>query len=355
MMIVYIVGFCLFFSVKAKAESEKKLGVEGFAFEVIQPENQQNKEVGYFDLHLNPGQKQMVQMKLKNTSEEQIVLGVALNSAKTNSNGVIEYGPNNIPNDSSLKYDFSTIVEAPKEVTLAPKSETMLDLNIKMPEEAFEGYISGGIQLQEKDQDIKKENKGMIINKFAYLTGMLLSNSDSKNIEPKLEFNKIYPELSNYRNAIFVNFSNVTPIYVNDMTTEVTIMKKNSESVIYETKKTKMRMAPNTTINFPVPMNGEKMMSGDYKAKILVTTLSGGRWEWEKTFTISNDEAEKFNEQDLTLTQDSGVNWLLVGLIIATVLLLALLIFLLIRMKNKKKRTSQKQQNKKRKNKNERK
>ncbi|MDN3675930.1 DUF916 domain-containing protein [Flavobacterium paronense] len=160
MMIVYIVGFCLFFSVKAKAESEKKLGVEGFAFEVIQPENQQNKEVGYFDLHLNPGQKQMVQMKLKNTSEEQIVLGVALNSAKTNSNGVIEYGPNNIPNDSSLKYDFSTIVEAPKEVTLAPKSETMLDLNIKCRRKLLKAIFQVGFNYKRKTKILKKRIKG---------------------------------------------------------------------------------------------------------------------------------------------------------------------------------------------------
>lgn len=335
--IVYIIGLLFGFNLVVSGE-EKKSPLEGFSYEVILPENQHNKEVGYYDLRMAPGQQQIVQMKLTNTSDREIVVDVRLNGAKTNGNGVIEYGPNELENDASLKYDFVDVVTAPERVTLAPKSEQLLDIQIQMPEVFFEGYISGGIELQEViNQAEQKKESGMIINEFAYLTGMLLSEDDVDGIKPEMQLNKIYPELKNFQTAIFVNFSNVQPVYAEGMTVDVQIMKKDSEQVLYDSKKSKMRMAPNTMIDFPVTL-GERMVAGDYRAKIIVTTVDNGRWEWEQEFTITNEEAEKFNEQDLTLVKSSGINWLLIGAIVGGSLLFILIVFLLVRLINKGKR-----------------
>lgn len=337
MKMVYIIGCVFGFGLTANAE-ESSAPLEGFSYEVILPENQHNKEVGFYDLRMTPGQKQTVQMKLSNSSDKEIVIDVRLNGAKTNGNGVIEYGPNELENDASLKYDFVDVVKAPEKVTLAPKSEQMLNLEIQMPATAFEGYISGGIELQEDTSGQKQEaDNGMIINEFAYLTGMLLSESDSDQIKPDMKLNKIYPELKNFQSAIFVNFSNIQPVYAEGMTVDAQIMKKGSEQVLYDSKKSKMRMAPNTMINFPITL-GERMVAGDYRAKILVTTEDGGRWEWDEEFTITNEEAEKFNEQDLTLVKSSGINWMLIAAIVGGFLLLILIIFLIVRVMNKNKK-----------------
>ncbi|WP_339101750.1 DUF916 and DUF3324 domain-containing protein [Candidatus Enterococcus clewellii] len=309
-----------------------------FSYEVIQPENQVDPSVGYYNLKLAQGQKQTVQIRLSNPSSVEVTVEVALNGAVTNSGGVVEYGPNKIENDASLKFPFAEVVSAPEEVVLAPREEKMLDIIIQMPETSFEGYISGGIRLMRKGQE--EESDSMVVNKIAYMVGMLLSQQDPadiENIAEEMTFNKVYPATANYRNAFIVNFSNSQPIYVDDMTVEVQISKEGSAEVLYDAKKAQMRMAPNTMIDFPVELNGEALIPGDYRAKILVKSGKGGKWEWDEAFTVTDEEAEKLNAQDLSLVQEPGVNWQLVALIAGGVLGVLLVIFLIVHFAGKKK------------------
>lgn len=330
----------LFFPMIGFANEANPTDAGGFSFEVIQPENQRNKEVAYFDLLMEPSKKQTVQIKMNNSSDQEITVDVSLNSSKTNSNGVIEYGPSKIKKDASLIHDFTDIVKAPEKVTIPANSTKLVDFTITMPEKSFEGYIAGGIQLQQADSGVAEETEtGMVINKFAYLVGVLLSESDSKDLEPNMQLNKVYPELQNYRNAVFVNFSNVKPVYAEDMTVSVQIMRKSSETILYETKKSNMRMAPNSMIDFPVSLNGEKMAPGDYRAKILVTTATGGKWQWDEAFEITDQEADQFNAADLSLVQAGEINWLLIASIVGGVLVIAILIFILV-ARNKKKQVA---------------
>ncbi|MFD2308696.1 DUF916 and DUF3324 domain-containing protein [Enterococcus termitis] len=353
--IIYIVlAFIITLSTSLVSLAEENKGAAGgFSYEVIQPENQQNKDVGYYDLRVTPGQEQIVQMKLMNSSEKEIKISVNLNGAKTNGNGVIEYSPNELKRDESLINDFVDIATAPKEVTLAPKSEQLLDIVLKIPKTPFKGVISGGIELQEVTSEGQKtaSEKGMIVNKFAYLTGMLLSEEDFKGINPDMVLNKVYPELQNFQNAVFVNFSNISPVYTEDMTVNVQINKKGSKEVLYETKKSKMRMAPNSMIDFPVSLNGEKMVSGSYVANIVVTTKAGGKWAWTQEFKITDADAEKYNKKDLSLVQSTGINWLIIGAIVGVVLFVVGFIVVFLNLRKKKKEAKRKARRKRKKTK----
>jgi len=317
---------------------------DGFSFEVLRPDNQKDPKITYFDLLMKPNQKQTIQIQLTNASDKEKKISLKLNGAKTNSSGVIEYGPSRIKEDASAKYKFTDIVKSPKEVTLKPNSSEKVDITISMPSDPIEGYISGGLQLQDITDEGKKRasNQGMVINKFAYLVGILLSESETIDIKPDLKLNKVQAGLQNYSNSILVNFSNVTPVYVEKMAVDVKIMKKNSEKVLYESKNSSMRMAPNTYIDYPVSLKGQKMKPGNYMAKILVTAENGGHWSFEEPFNISREEAEKYNEQDLSLEDSGGFKWLwlIVGLLV--LLFLIPLGYFSIKALNKKKATDNK-------------
>lgn len=334
---IYIISLGVGNGLFAQAEegqSTSEQAKSSFSYEVIHPENQ-HSNVGYFDLRMTPGQEQTVQIELRNASAEPVDVSVDLNTAKTNSNGVVEYSPNTIEKDPSMKYDFEEIVTGPEKVTIPAEGSTTLDLAIKMPEVSFDGAIAGGIQLQEINQN-DTEQTGMVVNKYAYIIGMLLTETDTE-LSPELKLNKVYPELNNGRNSIYVNYSNTEAVYVDDMTAEVQIMRANSDEVLYDTKKANMRMAPNSMFDFPVSMNGEAMVAGDYRAHILVTTKAGGRWEWEQEFTITDEEANKFNDQDVGLIQERGVDWKLIAMIAGGVFAVILVIFFVVRALNKKK------------------
>ncbi|MBO0472897.1 DUF916 domain-containing protein [Enterococcus ureasiticus] len=122
-------------------------GAVGFLYKTNHPENQID-DSGYFNLKMTPGQKQKVSITLTNLGKKEVTVEVNLNGARTNSNGVLEYGKTKLDKDASMKFDFTDIVKGPKEITLPPESDKDLELEINMPETSYDGIILGGIQLQ---------------------------------------------------------------------------------------------------------------------------------------------------------------------------------------------------------------
>lgn len=338
---ILIVAIGIFLSpLTSHAEGEGNsdvAGATGFTYSITFPDNQIKKDLGYFKLQMNPGQNQQISIALSNPGTEKVTIDVKSNGAKTNQNGVIEYGESSIENDPSLQFDFNDIVTGPESIELAPGETKNLDLTIKMPETGFDGVIAGGIQLMRADQNGTTSNEGgsKIINQYAYVVGVVLQESENQ-LKPDLELNSVKAGQSNYRNAIFINFSNVIAAYLDDMTVEVQITAKGKDTVLYDRKQTAMRMAPNSFIDFPVSMNGERMVAGDYVANILVTA-GDQKWSWTEDFKISDQDANKFNERDVGLVQEKGLDWKLILLIVAAVLAIIILIFVIIMILRKKK------------------
>lgn len=280
---------------------------------------------------MQTGQEQTVVIRLNNTSQKSIDIKVELNSAKTNSNGVIEYGPNNILNDESLLHDFVEIVSGPERVTIPAESQKDLELLIKMPARPIAGLVAGGIQLQEiSDEDEQAPADSMIVNKFAYLIGMLLAN-EHEEITEDLKLNAVFPDLKNSRNAFIVNFSNVQADFIENMTVMVGISHDSLGDIFYETKKSQLRMAPNSQIFFPVLLNGEAMIPGNYHSRIILSTISGGEWEWETEFTITENEARHFNDQDVSLILEQGISKKMLVVIIVSFLILGVALYVVIK------------------------
>ncbi|WP_339099560.1 hypothetical protein IGL98_002967 [Enterococcus sp. DIV0840] len=315
-------------------------GATGFVYEIKFTENQQ-KEAGYFDLKMTPGQKQTVQVLLKNPRDKEITVETSLNGAKTNMNGVLEYGPINLKKDASLKYDFVDLVKAPEKVVLPPNSEKTLDIEITMPKASYDGVIVGGIQLKKADdEDQKTQNGANVINKYAYVIAMVLQETEAK-VEPELSLNKVNAGQSNARNVVYVDVSNTKANFLDNLSMEAQIMSDKSDEVLYETKKSSMRMAPNSNMTFPVSMQGEKMVPGKYRAHILATADSK-KWEWTEEFEITAEEADKFNREDVGLVQEKGTNWpLIIGAAVGLFVII-LVIFFIIRTIRKKREDAKK-------------
>ncbi|EOL49941.1 DUF916 and DUF3324 domain-containing protein [Enterococcus caccae] len=320
----------------------------GYSYKIIKPENQVGN-AGYFDLRMNPEQKQIVDIELYNMTDQDLSVDLSVHSAKTNSNGVIEYGPTKLKNDPSLKYDLKDIVKVPEKVTIPPKVTQKVAVEISMPQEKYDGYISGGIYLQKSETEAEKkasESAQGVVNKYAFIVGMLLSESDTK-VQPELSFNKIYAGLTNYRNTFLVDFTNTEATYVEGMTVDAQIFKKGSDDVLYETKKENYRMAPNSAMSFPINLNGESFIAGDYVGRIRVTA-GDKKWEWQEEFKITQKDADKYNAEDVSLIQDRGINWKMILMIAGGILVIFLLIYLVTRAVSNKQKKKRKKTKKKR-------
>ncbi len=331
----------------AEDAAENPGGAVGFTYSIDYPSNQV-QEAGYFDLMMNAGQQQTVKIKLFNPSEEEVKVLVGINGAKTNKNGVVEFGDTEIENDSSLKFAFEDIVKGPDEVILAPGETKDLELEINMPKTELDGIVLGGIRLIRDDSDDQKEGVAgaQIKNKYQYIIGMTLQENEKKTF-PKLELNKVYADQFNYQNTVFVNYSNTEAAMLSDMSIEVQISQRGKEEVLYETKKNGMRLAPNSFIDFPVSMQGERMVPGKYSAHILVQGSDDVREEWTEDFEITKEEADKFNTRDVGLVEEKGINWVLIASLAGGTILGIGVIYWLVTVVKKNKRINSSQASKK--------
>ncbi|MHC5372290.1 DUF916 and DUF3324 domain-containing protein [Enterococcus sp. LJL120] len=342
LILVSILGFLtVVFSLPlATVASESEVNGPSLGIEPVYPDNQTDTRLSYFDLMMTPNQQQTISIQVTNGSSESVTVDLAYNGAKTSSQGNIQYGTTNIENDPSLQYDFVNLITGPETLEIPGNSTVSLDLALQMPEVAYDGVIAGGVTLTPSTSEATASSGsgGVVNNRYSYSISVLLRENMTE-LQPDLQFNRAYAEQQNFRNTIFVSLSNVIATYTNNLTIDAQISEQGSETILWESRKTAMRMAPNSSIAFPISMNGERMVAGMYTAhvKAYAGDLS---WEWTEDFEITEDEADRFNALDVGLSQDRGLDWRLVAAIVGGVLAVILLAVLVIRQIRKNKKAS---------------
>lgn len=346
-----ISAFIIFSSIIGFTSKQVEASELKFSVEPVIPENQKDNGHTYFDLNVQPKQKQTLKIHMRNDTEEEVVVLPSIHTATTNINGVVEYGESNSQVDDTVQYKLEDIVKpAVKEVKIPAKGATDLELNITMPEKAFSGILAGGITLAEKDMDTKEktdndQSKGLAIeNKYAYVVAIVLNESDKK-IDSELKLTDVEPGQVNARNVINATIQNTQPKYMNQLSVDTKITKKGEKDIIYSSKKEGVQMAPNTSFAYPVSLDGEKLNPGKYTLTMDAAAMKQ-TWHFKKEFEIKADVAKKLNKSDVSIEKESNF---LIYLIIA--ILLLLIIILLIILLVKKRKEKQQAQKKKMKNK----
>ncbi|ALS36783.1 hypothetical protein ABID30_002021 [Enterococcus rotai] len=291
--------------------------ISDFSYEILYPENQKDKTLGYYDLLMKQGEEQQIQLQLNNASNQPMQVAIAISSAKTNGNGVVTFGPNDIKTDASLKHDLAKLMTAPEKVTIAPNDHTVVDFTISVPDEAFDGYIAGGIQLKpivKEQTSIKKDQ--VILNKFAFVIGVLLSESEIQYVQPDLQLNDVSLKLKNARYTLFANISNTKSNFAEDLMAKIKIRKKGEKKAFLEVEKEKMRMAPNSMMELPIFLEDQKVTAGEYAADVELKSKNGQSWKWVRNFALSKLEAERINKQK-SIQDEVPRNhwWLILGIL----------------------------------------
>ncbi len=307
-----------------------------FSVNAVIPDNQIDKEKSYFDLKVTPGEKQKLIVKLRNTTDKEIVINPHIQSAKTNKNGVIDYTPNKIKKDDTLKIAMEDVAKVPEEVTVPPQSEKDLTIEVTVPKDKFDGVILGGIYLKEdtsKNKEEDKENDVAIKNEYSYVVALQMRQNDNK-VKPMLHMNEVNPETQNARNVIVANIQNSEPMIISKLKIDATVNKKGSKDNLAILKKENLQVAPNSNFNIAAPLEGEKLEAGTYILNMKAES-AGKEWQFKKEFSISADKATTMNEKDVTLEKETPT-MLYIFLGVAFLIVIAVVIYFIIR-RNKRK------------------
>lgn len=307
-----------------------------YSIEANIPENQIDKNLTYFDLKMEPGKKQTISMTLRNHSDKASTFSIEPHAASTNRNGVIDYSKKLEKKDGSMKYSFEELITGETKHTLQPNEQKKVEFTIQMPEESYDGIILGGFYIhKEANQAEKDEEKSVQIkNDYSYVIGIKLTEA-SKEVEPKLQLNEVQPNLENYRTVVTANLQNTEPVIVSGLSVDAKVYKKGSDSVLHETKKDGMSMAPNSNFDFAINWDNQELKPGKYHLKLAAKDKMNRTWEFEKDFEIKGKESNSLNKEAVELKDDNTKWYIIIG--VCVLLISILVVMLIIVMKKRRK------------------
>lgn len=324
-----------------------------FSVTPVPSSKQIDKTVTYFDLNLKQKEQETVQVQLGNTTDKEVVVDISINSAKTNSSGVVEYRPNKLKNTANLPVDVSKIVEFPKQVKIPAKSNQAVSFKITMPDVAFDGILASGIQFREHGQEAKNQGDKdavTINNTFSYVLAMLIREND-QTVQPKIVSDKAFMETQQGRSNVILRLENTANGYLNKMAIDADVYyEKETKPVIGLTKKD-MQFAPNSIMDYRIGMGSNEIKPGKYTVKGTLygdkSTLGTYEYNGEKykykldineTFEVSGTKAKELNKKNVMIKKDSPNIWIyvVIGLTLLLVLAAGFIIYILKRDKTKK-------------------
>ncbi|MGX7265318.1 DUF916 and DUF3324 domain-containing protein [Enterococcus crotali] len=316
-----------------------------FSVKAILPENQRSKEISYFDLRVEPGKSQTISVALTNETEDAVTVFASANSAITNDNGIVDYSYKNTKKDSSAVITFSEIAKVPKEIVLPKKSNKIVECVIDVPKDSFDGYVLGGLYFEQKE-DKKEKSQGALAvgNRFSYVVGVLLSETD-KEVKPELALNKVETTQINGNNAVIMNIQNKESAMIKTLLMDAKLYYEDEAKPRYENYQESLTMAPNTNFNYKIDLKDQPFVAGHYTLKIKAN--DGYKdWTWEETFKIKEKEAKKYNATAINLPPDQKAQlpWMLIVGISAGILavILGIIYYFNQKMKKEQKRQQEK-------------
>lgn len=307
----------------SKVYSEENQSSPLFSVQAVLPENQIKSEVSYFDLAMEPGKHQVVEVELINSGTSDLTILMEANKAATNSNGIIDYSLSDQKNDASLLIDFSKIVSIKNEVTISAGERMRVPVSIELPDKKFDGILLGALSFTEK---VDKESQNQISNRYAYSIAMILSQNKME-VQPNLNLSKIFASQTNLRNVIKANLQNDQSIIVPNLEIETSIYRKNATKPLVQQKSENLRMAPNSNFDYSIGTNNKPLEAGNYRMEMKAKS-NENEWTWSEEFTIAKEEADKYNETAVELEENQSHSELIIAALIGCILLLTFILFI---------------------------
>lgn len=318
----------------------------GFFIRPRLPENQR-EQASYFDLRVEPGGRQALEVEIVNRNSYAIDIGVEAVSASTNAAGAIDYKTPGVE-DSSLALPF-TSVAAPREdvVTVPAEGSVVAYIDLVLPAASFDGVVLGGLVFEklapEQAQDDGSSQEAplgaVIQNTYSYVVGVVLNETDTP-VAPDFELFEIEATTLNGRPAVIHYIRNTRPVLVKGMELKLDIYREGETTPVAGVEQA-VDMAPNSVLALAVfPEDGE-LAAGRYTSKAALT-LEDESWPLKGAFEVDAETAQTLRSETTqpVVTESVFPVWAIVLIVAlaAAVLLLVLLLALTARRKREEAR-----------------
>ncbi|MDR1568185.1 MAG: DUF916 and DUF3324 domain-containing protein [Streptococcaceae bacterium] len=310
----------------------------GYSIGIESSEFQHNPNVSYYDLKLKPEQKVELAVLIANDSDEEATFEIALNTAITNDNGIIDYTQREKDiktYDSTLKYKFSDIARIENnQITVPAKQQARVPIFVTMPKKSFDGIILGGIYvLKNVDNDNVKEGYS---NRYSFVKGVVLRETD-KEVQPEIVFDKVNKQVKNYKTEVSAKLRNPAAINISKLNIKAKITDLQTGKIIIENSAEDRDMAPNSSFAYRFDFKDKILPVGKFLLEVEAQDRLGNHWQLSKKFTVEKSEAIALKQKtNFGFKEDKKLSIWVICIALGVVLALIGLFFVFLKCRPKK-------------------
>ncbi|WP_119318073.1 DUF3324 domain-containing protein [Companilactobacillus formosensis] len=263
-----------------------------------------NVETGSYVIEGDPGQTVNLQLMVLNKASNTRKFMYMVNTAYTNDSGQLRYDKSKVT-DPSLKIQTKSTASPQKQVFSVPgKTTATLKFTITIPKKAFKGYLMGGVTVypyKEKAKGTVSSNGTLIKNKFSYSIPIQIHQKNTENEEAKYSITAVRPGTvagaDGKQPGVKANVHNSTNSYAGSLSSKAVVTKKGDKSFKITSNADNQSLAPTSNYNYGISWGKKRLQAGDYHLKLTYKTAGGIKsWVLNKDFTITNNDAAKYNK-----------------------------------------------------------
>lgn len=280
------------------------------------------------DVFGEPGSKQTISIGLYNKDDKPHSYVVDIYTAYTNNSGGFAFNSNSAK-DPSLKIKLRDYI-APKKQTIRvnPGEMKNVSVGLTIPTKQFQGFLMGGFSVRPSgNEKLRKQltSNGTIL-KSKFIEGIPIRVSQSRNMTMAPQFKVRY--VTPYGNptmkarGVNANLQNYVKGYNASIDVKATVTRRPDDHKFKKVaKQTRISPAPNSNYDYQISWGKTPLQAGDYHLHMKLTTSDKTKsWIVDKDFSISNEDAAKYNKL-------SGIkpNYMWLWILIAILVLLLVL------------------------------
>ncbi|WP_230914184.1 DUF916 and DUF3324 domain-containing protein [Agrilactobacillus fermenti] len=302
-------------SSQSSSSSSSERQKSSFTVQAIIPDEQQNKDLGYFDLTAKPNSEHTLGLRIFNTGVRQLNVSVELNNAYTSDGGVVAYDRHNQKLIDPTTKSMADLVENKRQQTvkLAPGELKTVNFKVKAPAERYKGMILGAVVASAKVDPTKSESV-TINNRISYNIGVVLRQDDT-DVKPSILVGRATPGIRQLQKGILLPLHNRAAMNASRMAINAKIY--HSGQVIKTINRANMQMAPFSKFTYFLPV---KLKAGNYRIKGSIIPTNGGQQDFDQRFTVTKAEAKR-SAIPKAARQSSNLGWIILLIVLGIILI----------------------------------
>ncbi|MFC6177427.1 WxL protein host-binding domain-containing protein [Companilactobacillus huachuanensis] len=261
-----------------------------------------NIDNGSYLVKGNPGQTVDLKLIVLNQESKTRKFMYTVNTAYTSDGGVLSYNKSKVT-DPSLKVQVKDTATPQKSEFQVPGNTTAtLTFKITIPKKSFDGYIMGGVSVSpygEKAKGTVSSNGTLLKNKFSYSIPIQINQTGKDSVEAKYSITSVKPGVMSGKPnvGILANVHNSTNSYTGGLSSKAVVTKKGNKDFKITTTADDQNIAPTSNYNYSISWGKKQLQSGNYHLKLTYKAQGGLKsWTLNKDFTITNNDAAKYNK-----------------------------------------------------------